>query len=329
MEISVQKFLADKKKLEDEGFSFKYVFESHYLRELASNYEMRREGLDAKLSSDLPSRPKDIGNFLMISHVQKKFEEPLEGVKLIHTGSEDGFSPGEIALIETFSTDESTTAKSKDFIRAMSEIISNREVIPDKTVLLLTSESHHTIKTENKKFQISELGNHSKTKVQKKAAIIRGQKMITNYFKNVKNQPIEQKPKPHLKLLVEQKAQDLRGDNVKILWFPKKHFELNPSKYVEVFLSHDISNHFSNNPEEDLKAGCKAVVDFFANAVWRDAVDQTKRCESFYREIRPTDAANNDETNDSNETLNFGELLSPDHFPVVKVEMTDLQDALD
>jgi hypothetical protein len=325
------KFIAEKRKLADEGFSFSYVYESSYLKELAENYEKRRTGLEKQLNDEEGYNADKVGKFLMIAHVQKKFEEPLQGVKMIHIGTEAGFSRESIALIAIQSTDEKPSAHSQSFLETMRKILGNSKMIPDNTVLLLTSEPHHTMAAASNRYKLSENVINNKDKLREKAAKRRGQKAITTFFKSVKNQPIESKPKMSSKSLykVEEMAMMLRGDKVKILWLPKKHYELNPSNYVSVFLHDEINRKLFDNQEIDLITGCDTSIDLLPNAVWKYAVDHANNCEEFYRDYKKAAVILNNPLNPQEEGEGSGaEQVQPDD-PEAEVQPAMLEEPVE
>jgi hypothetical protein len=75
----------------------------------------------------------------------------------------------------------------------------------------------------------------------------------------------------HLKqtFKVEEITQKLRGANVKILWMPKRHWELDATQYISVFLLNEISRLVENDEDEqtDTKTKCIAAIDRFPNKV--------------------------------------------------------------
>lgn len=83
---------------------------------------------------------------------------------------------------------------------------------------------------------------------------------------------------------VEEITTKLRGDQVKILWMPKRHSELDASQYISVFLLNEISRLIEDNSSEevDMKQKCINAIDYFPNEVWRKASVWVQDCEDFY-----------------------------------------------
>jgi hypothetical protein len=115
-----------------------------------------------------------------------------------------------------------------------------------------------------------------------------GQSSITDFFGKKKGLT---EPSPYKKPLVinfqhtyaiEQITKQLRGDQVKILWMPKRHSELDAAQFISVFLLNEISRLNENEGENDLKSSCALAIDRFPNKVWKIAADLVKNFEDFY-----------------------------------------------
>lgn len=147
------KFFGEKKKYQDEGYNFFWIFEVLYLDELRQMYGTKMEKLEQKLDT-IP--PRKLGQFLMSAFIQKKFEEPLTGVRIVHIASEEGFSKEDVVLIKNESTDETKQHKCERFINTFKQIVSNMKSIPDKSVIFLSSEQHKVVESGGKKIYLKE-----------------------------------------------------------------------------------------------------------------------------------------------------------------------------
>jgi hypothetical protein len=85
----------------------------------------------------------------------------ITGVKIIHVGNRDGFSKEEIVFIDNESTDLTKKEKSEQFLEAFKKIVGNKEMIPDKSVLLISQEDHHHQKSHLKE-------NHPSSKMKQR-----------------------------------------------------------------------------------------------------------------------------------------------------------------
>lgn len=85
---------------------------------------------------------------------------------------------------------------------------------------------------------------------------------------------------PNLK--IEEIVQVLRGDNVKILWLPKQHYELDPSQYVAVVLLNEFARQTEGAETVNID-DCSEIIDRFPDEIWTLAVEKAKFCEEFYR----------------------------------------------
>lgn len=109
---------------------------------------------------------------------------------------------------------------------------------------------------------------------------------MTAFFKSTKSlngapyaKNIAEASQPTYK--IEAITQQLRGDQVKILWLPKAHYELNASEYVSVFLQNQIVLRANEN-DEDVIDSCQRAMDNFPNQVWETAFELVENCEIFY-----------------------------------------------
>lgn len=118
---------------------------------------------------------------------------------------------------------------------------------------------------------------------------------MTRYFKAIRNssavpckKPIESKT---VKSMIAAITQKLRGDNVRIVWLPKLHYELDPSQYISVFLLNEIYLLVHNNEDgKDLKTICSDALDRFPNETWGKAIQWANDCERKYLEKAEDDA---------------------------------------
>lgn len=167
------KFLADKKSIQDEGFKFVWIFETFYMQELEDLYGAKMVKLEDKLDTLHFISPKRLGDFLMTAYAQKKFEDPVIGVKILHIATEQGFSQEDIVLIENQRTDETKQNKSKLFIETFKKIVANTKMIPDKSCILLSSEQHKVIELGGKKVYMKNEKTPKKMKKREEVSKVR------------------------------------------------------------------------------------------------------------------------------------------------------------
>ena len=79
----------------------------------------------------------------------------ISGVKIIHLGSQEGFSEEEIVLIDDENSDDVNRLKSGRFNDAVKKIVGNRAMVPDKSIILMTQEKHHQKKSFLKENQMT------------------------------------------------------------------------------------------------------------------------------------------------------------------------------
>jgi hypothetical protein len=117
-----------------------------------------------------------------------------------------------------------------------------------------------------------------------------GQRSITDFFAKKKSSA---DPSPYKKPLIipfqsnfateiEQITRKLRGDQVKILWMPKRHAEVDAARFITVFLLNEIARLTEIDDGVDLKHKCAFAIDRFPNDVWTKAVELVTSCEDFY-----------------------------------------------
>lgn len=174
MDKEIVKFFEEKQKYQDEGYKLLWIFEALYLENLEKLYETKRIKLEDKLDLFEHDRklctPTKMGNFLMSACTQKKFEEPITGVKIVHVACEEGFSKEDIVLVELESTSETNQNKCDRFIEIFEQIISNTKLIPDKSCILLSSQQHKTIEQGGKMTHLKEKRTPSKLKLRDKVS---------------------------------------------------------------------------------------------------------------------------------------------------------------
>lgn len=142
---AMRKFLEVKRKYEDEGYKFFYIFEMMYVmeRDVREKYAKKLFSLEEKLDNTAGSDPKKMGYFLMSAHLKKNFDESIIGIKFIHVATEEGFSKQEFGYIGKKPAGEAKHLKCKHFIEILKKMVSNKLLIPDKSVLLLKNNSQH------------------------------------------------------------------------------------------------------------------------------------------------------------------------------------------
>lgn len=144
------KFFEEKNTLRIHGFKFFWIFEVIFLKELKSLYGTKMVKLEEKLGNIESASMKKLGDLLRC-YSQKKFEEPLKGVKIVHVASRNGFSEEDIVLLESESTDKSKQQKCEHFIETFKKIISNVKLIPDKSCIVLSREQWSVVEIGGKK----------------------------------------------------------------------------------------------------------------------------------------------------------------------------------
>jgi hypothetical protein len=155
------KFIEDKRKFEEQGFKTYWIFEALFINEIRELYGKKMVSLEERIENIEDNPPKKLGDFLMCGHIKKKFDESITGkitgqlgslnkgifvvtgVKIIHVGSRDGFSKEEIVFIDEEITDETNKVKSQRFVDAVKKIVGNKEMTPDKSLLLISQDHHH------------------------------------------------------------------------------------------------------------------------------------------------------------------------------------------
>jgi len=286
------------------------------LEDLEKLYSTKMNKLEERLDLFEQDRklytPTKMGNFLMSAFTQKKFEEPLRGVKIVHVASEKGFSEEDIVLIELESTSESIQNKCDRFIEFFEQIISNMKLVPDKSCILLSSQQHKMIEQGGKMTHLKEKRTPIKMKLRDKVSKAKGQQLLTRYYKSSKAStsnstvPYKKEFEPKtVKSLIEGITQKRRRDEVKIIWMPKKHYELDPSQYISVFLLNDVASKKYSN---DLKQQCIDTLDHFPRGMWEKAVGWVNDCEKAYMDVEESENEENQsveaDDDSTNETRN-------------------------
>lgn len=152
MDLQLKNFFENKTKYQEDGFKLIYLFEIFYLHELRERYGKRLTKLEEKLENIAEDDPKKLGYFLMTAHVKKNFTENLTGLKFIHTATgEDGFSKQKFGYINKEDTGEGKKDKIKKFTKIFENMVSNKELIPDKSCILLNNDYQHLMPVRNVK----------------------------------------------------------------------------------------------------------------------------------------------------------------------------------
>lgn len=123
-----------------------------YHPELKSSYGKKLIKFEERLDKPEDNPPDKMGNYIMCGYTRKNFCEVLKGVKLIHVGSEDGFSKEDIVFIGEESTDETSRLKGQKFVEAFKQIVSNKKMIPDKSCIMLNHEQCRILRSGSTKF---------------------------------------------------------------------------------------------------------------------------------------------------------------------------------
>lgn len=136
---------------------------------------------------------------------------------------------------------------------------------------------------------------------------MKNQPRIYEYFKSDKprlDKPYK-KQEPAPKYNIETILASLRGDKVRILWLPKLHYELDPSKYVAVFLLNEISQRLDREEAVEgeeaktLKDLCAEGVDVLPSGIWTKIVELVDDISAGYLQDENRDDNEQDETEDN------------------------------
>lgn len=301
-------YIEKKKEYVNNDYKFYYIFEVLYLPKIEELYKKKLYNLERKLEEPmLLVTPFKMKNFLtksyknncknshlegkqilkenMISERIKKVTLLITGVKLIHCASLlSGFSKADIALVKNIHSDDETKEnKSDDFLDAFEKLISDPEAIPSNSIILLNQDLHHMERVVKRKADTSFNINEKRRKL---AAVLKGQKTITDFFKSTKQIKTDNKVKttdePYYK--IEEIILNKRGSdcNIKILWIPKSNEELNPVSYISVFFYNEVLKYTQEDPIKPIDA-CKRIVDLLPNDLWYKIVSYIEKLEDIYK----------------------------------------------
>lgn len=212
----------------------------------------------------------------MISHYIK-----FLGVKLIHSASLlGGFSKGDISFVDKAFSDDTKEQKADDFYQSFEKLISDPSIIPSHSLIVLSQKVHYMEKLKRKaemSFVVSE-------KRRKVAAEIKGQKIITDYFKTTKSAAgnASKKVVDERNYKLEEIILDKRGSesNIKILWIPKNE-ELDPVNYVSVMFCKDVAQTLEEE-DYDLAEACKRALDLMPDKIWLKIMAYIESLEEMY-----------------------------------------------
>lgn len=132
---------------------FYYVFDIIYYPELKTLYGNKLVKFEERLEDKESNPPPKMGNFIMCGYTRKNFEDPLKGVKLVHVGTDEGFSPENIVFIGEESSGDKSRLKGQRFVEAFKKIISNKVLLPDKSCILLNNEHFLLLKSGSNKLK--------------------------------------------------------------------------------------------------------------------------------------------------------------------------------
>lgn len=113
---------------------------------------------------------------------------------------------------------------------------------------------------------------------------MKGQKILTDFFSSTKSANVHyKKAEPMTSTYkVEEVLQTHRGaDDVKLLWMPKLHCELDASKYVSAVLLNEIARETEGAAVLNV-SDIEAIIDRFPNEVWSIIANHVKKCEDFF-----------------------------------------------
>lgn len=149
----LKKFLHNKKELTtNKGYRIYCLFEAVFIPENSELYTKKLQSLEEKIDDIQCPAPK-MGTFLMSGYTKKKFDDPtIKGVRMIHAGSKAGFLSGDIIYLEYESAKISKKQKSEVFVNSLRKIVSDKGLIPDKSIILVTKEDHH-MKTDRLRYK--------------------------------------------------------------------------------------------------------------------------------------------------------------------------------
>lgn len=161
---------------------------------------------------------------------------------------------------------------------------------------------------------------------------LKGQQKIPEFFKLTKSASTslsagKGKPKEPTSLeprefKIEQITRLLRGDQVKILFLPKLHYELDASQYVSIFLLYEIKRLQEDEEIIDIKRQCVTAVDHLNSEVWKFAIDHVERCERFYRDNDYSDICLSAENLEEEVEAENGVVVKEEDEPKEPIEVT-------
>lgn len=251
----------------------------------------------------MPGHPQSMKKLLNSNPFKKSTSN---GTAVYGVSSYSAFFPPDKFLFKVEAGNASKELKEKNFFEAFKTIITNKDLVPDHTLILLNQDKHHRTRSKKKK------PSSSLTSSNKKLKCVAGTRPITEYFplkksnNNKNNKKVTQEP--HFDFLAEEILYKLRGDKVKILWIPENHSELDPIKYVTTVLKSEICNFMENNPgsvlhkeSESKEDAIKHNIEIFPDLVWTHINERVQQFEKIYLERNEDVEFDQDEEDDADD----------------------------
>lgn len=225
----------------------------------------------------MQENPSNMKKFLNTNPFKKATRN---GIAVYGVSSYSGFLPHEKFSFKVEAGNASKELRENHFLESFTNIVSDNELIPDRTLILLNQDKHHRMRPKRK---LSPSLTSSGKKKLKNAA---GTRPITEYFTLTKssNSNVKKVPELYFQFQVEEIVYKLRGDKVKILWIPDNHSELDPLKYVSTVLKSEICKFMENNQDETTESAIKHNIEIFPDLTWTLINERVQQIEKIYME---------------------------------------------
>lgn len=229
------------------------------------------------------------------------------GITVYGTSKLSGFFPSDNCCFKTEAANVAREVKEKNFLESFETLVANTELLPNRSVILLNQDTHHTAKCEKRKSPPMTSSNKKlKTSATKSRA-------ITDFFPIVKSASSESAPKkpdpvPIFKYKVEGILHKVRGDNVKILWIPHKHSELDPMSYIQIMLKSLVCTFMEDNSELNSLQSIKEVLKIFPDSAWSDVMKKVEFFEKVFLENSGDREFDQDEEDEDSRDSAFSEV---------------------
>lgn len=241
----------------------------------------------------------------------------LVGLKLYHLANLSGFIASENAHLITESAIVNPTEKSQNFLTAFEKIILDTELVPSKTVIVLSSEKHHMERVKRKS-----LASNTPNSKKRKLNAVRSKK-ITDFFAKTKSPTMsenENKKKTDCLPLLKYRLEELiyehrKGEDIQILWIPENHSELDPAFMASIQFCSEVIRLMSDNEEISDKIAMSEMLNIFPNLVWTKIFEQVQEFEEIYkkRNFCENESKNSLESDDDDDEEEEEEQIDKDY----------------